>query len=104
MSTRMMTFRAMGGRLVHPERVSAWGELSIVEMAIRSGAHGSVDYPEVIMAARPRLRRPVLRSTGWDAIGIANETVSECAVACQGVSTIFPTWTEPRSASTASAA
>lgn len=30
MSTRMTTFRAMGGRLVHPERVFAWGELSIV--------------------------------------------------------------------------
>ena len=56
------------------------------------------------MAARPRLRRPVLRSTGWDAIGISNETLTECAVAYQGVSTIFPAWTEPRSASTASAA
>lgn len=100
MSTRMTTFRAMGGRLVHPERVFAWGELSIVALAIRSGTRGSVDAPEVIMA----LRHPAPRSSGWDAIGIPNETLTTCAVACQGVSTIFPAWTEPRSASTASAA
>ncbi|KXZ61326.1 hypothetical protein Mlaev_00750 [Microbacterium laevaniformans] len=56
------------------------------------------------MAARPRLRHPAPRWTGWVAIGISNETLTECAVAYQGVSTIFPAWTEPRSASTASAA